>query len=342
MELPTFVKNKRARPRRFEKMLLANIVEDKVLERRLTDICNKSNRRMKELDLECNEMKNEMKLNQRNLSLTNTRTLVPPTKTLSWSPQLEARIQKNPVSKYLLTEYTRTAEVIPSILHSLSAKEEEAKQEVKPGLSRPGTPATETSCEPDIRKILRLAKNVRKLHEHMEIRKQRVNYGARLNFKNMLRLNAEKKGESDIYTDGACSLLRRKMLKMRRNSLPSLPDTTSSSINVFKHNISLPLINPRPPIDQSAYVLSRAKSLPLSLPLPLNHSRGTLTTYSGSEGRLSTKEDPASVKKQMFAQRKVSEEIKNYDKILTKINSFLGDVRLKRFSSTVSQNSVSK
>ena len=330
--MPSYSKNKKTRPKCFEKMLLANIVQDKVLERTLAYLNNESSRRMKELDLECKEMKNEMKSSQRNRSLSKTSTQVPPAKYLLWSHSREDDIQKTPMSKYLLSEYTRTAAVIPSILHSLYAKEEEEK-DVGSCHTKLISPTRETSSDPDIGKILRLAKNVRKLQETMEIRKQRVNNKMKLSFKDILRSRLEKDGESDIYTDGVCSLLRRKMLKIRRNSLPAIPETSSNLVIESKRNFSLPLINTRRSVHQSAYLLPRVKSLPV----PLSHFKSTLTTQVISEDRLSTKDDTASVEKQVIAQRKASEE-KNFDKIQMKINSFLDDVSLKRYCSTVSNN----
>jgi len=121
-------------PKHLEKMLFINHKEDQLLQDRLDQLHIKSRIREIELDRERNSVRNELKESKKKqipvgpnpLSRSQTTLSLRSSAEKQKSEENEKKRDDN-VNAYLLGEYKRMSEVIPSILLNLSAKDE-AKQ----------------------------------------------------------------------------------------------------------------------------------------------------------------------------------------------------------------------
>lgn len=131
---------------------------------------------------------------------------------------------------YLLGEFRRLSEVIPAILMALSAKDDNKKHKTKSGTRHrtenvPQSKTVSTSVqdyEPDLHRITKLVRTVKTLRHNMAINKKLEFTKPTTSLAKMFKEIYEKEDDLDQYTDGACVLLKRKMEKRRRGSLPHL------------------------------------------------------------------------------------------------------------------------
>ncbi|XP_046585656.1 uncharacterized protein LOC124292560 [Haliotis rubra] len=279
-------------PKRLEKTLFVNHKAEQALEKRLESISLTSRLRMMELDRERITLKNEYRLSRRrNVSCSKPRSRSP-------SPFVASRPSRHqpldPVNAYLLTEYRRVSEVIPSILMSLSAKEEQKQEFVAMTTTEPNRTQAGGVDEPDMSKIQKLIRNVKKMRQDMNVSKRLDSNRCKVNFKDLMK-NIEEREQrgspSDTYTDGACSLLRRKMNKMRREG-----DT---------------------PMQSQGLAMTRSVT---TLGMP-GRQKTSLPAYSKSQ---LAEED------EFITRTKVSRELENYDKIRGRIGTFMDTMSQSR------------
>ncbi|XP_033740672.1 uncharacterized protein LOC117327681 [Pecten maximus] len=237
-------------PKHLEKMLFINHKEDQSLEDRLARIHLRSRLREIELDRERIKVRDELRDSKRKqipidnvLARQDTMTSRPP-----MSPRKPTRLsvtsdprspqEEDGPNAYLLGEYKRMSEVIPTILLTLSAKDDKTKP--KSG-SRYRTDHVKTQSnvtsvqdyEPDLHRITKLARTVKTLRHNMAINKKLEFTRPTVSLAKMFKEIYEKEHDLDQYTDGACVLLKRKMEKRRRGALPPLPITRRHSAYEF-------------------------------------------------------------------------------------------------------------
>ncbi|XP_071114623.1 uncharacterized protein [Haliotis cracherodii] len=320
-------------PKRLEKTLFVNHKEEQALEKRLESISLNSRLRMMELDRERITLRNEYRLSRRhNVSSSKPRSRSP-------SPFVDSRPSRHqtldPVNSYLLTEYRRVSEVIPSILMSLSAKEEKTPEFV--AMTTTEVDRTKGGAdEPDMTKILQLIRNVKKMRQDMNVSKRLDSNRCKVSFKDLLKsIEArEQKGSlSDTYTDGACSLLRRKMNKMRRDGQDV--DRRQGPRSQGGHR--QPTESIKSP-DENSQRKRHSITLPRVSDTPMQPQGLTMTrsvTTLGMPGRQKTSL-PAYTKRQLaeedefITRTKVSRELENYDKIRGRIGTFIDTINQPR------------
>ncbi|XP_067676150.1 uncharacterized protein [Haliotis asinina] len=328
------VPKRKPNPKRLEKTLFVNHKAEQALEKRLESISLTSRLRMMELDRERITLKNEYRLSRRrNVSCSKPRSRSP-------SPFVVSRPSRHqpldPVNAYLLTEYRRVSEVIPSILMSLSAKEEKKHEFVAMTTTEPDR--TQGGCvdEPDMTKIQQLIRNVKKMRQDMNVSKRLDSNRCKVNFKDLMKTieaREQRSSPSDTYTDGACSLLRRKMNKMRREGQDvdrrQGQRTQSESTQSTEHT---------KPLDDSTQRQRHSITLPRVSDTPAQHRGLTMTrsvTTLGMPGRQKTSL-PAYTKSQLaeedefITRTKVTRELENYDKIRGRIGTFMDTISQSR------------
>ncbi|XP_060084145.1 uncharacterized protein LOC132563400 [Ylistrum balloti] len=226
-------------PKYLEKMLFINHKEDQSLEDRLARIHLRSRLREIELDRERIKVRDELRDSKKKqipidnaLARQENMTSRPP---LPSRKQTRLSVTSDPRSPqdedgpnaYLLGEYKRMSEVIPTILLTLSAKDD--KNKPKSG-TRYRTDHTKTQSkiisiqdyEPDLHRITKLARTVKTLRHNMAINKKLEFTRPTVSLAKMFKEIYDKEHDLDQYTDGACVLLKRKMEKRRRGPLPPL------------------------------------------------------------------------------------------------------------------------
>ncbi|XP_062581437.1 uncharacterized protein LOC134243223 [Saccostrea cucullata] len=238
------IKKKRRPPKYLEKMLLVNHKEDQLLQERLDDIHIRSRTREMQLERERIKVRDEWKESRRRqIPVDSIPPLVSPQNLpASRLPQRKIGTVEKPklhrgtslpegkdsdnVNSYLLGEYRRMSEVIPSILLAISKKDEKkAKMPSLFPLQRIDEKEHRNE-EPDLHRITKLARSVKKIRENMSFQKKIDLNRPRLSLSKMFKEMHERRYETDQHTDGTCALLKRKLEKRRRESMPELDMTT--------------------------------------------------------------------------------------------------------------------
>ncbi|XP_069128866.1 uncharacterized protein [Argopecten irradians] len=227
-------------PKHLEKMLFINHKEDQSLEDRLARIHLRSRLREIELDRERIKVRDELRDSKKKQIpidniLARQDTMTPRVPVQSAKPARLSSVTSDPRSPqdedgpnaYLLGEFKRMSEVIPTILLTLSAKDD--KNKPKSGSRyRTEHPKPQSKVisvqdyEPDLHRITKLARTVKTLRHNMAINKKLEFTRPTVSLAKLFKEIYEKDHDLDQYTDGACVLLKRKMEKRRKGALPPL------------------------------------------------------------------------------------------------------------------------
>ena len=247
-------------------MLFINYKEDQILEDKLDQLHLESRIREIELDHERLNVRNEWRKSRRkkipveSVSAHSSPAHSPVLQRRKFSDGGEYRIaasgdapkpsrpessktkdSSDNVNAYLLGEYRRNSEVIPSILLALSKKEEKGKKSgVSVGYSQivKNTEISESPpLEPDLYRITKLARAVKTMRQNLAFSKKIDMNRPRMSLAKMFKDIHANRSETDQYTDGTCVLLKRKIEKRRRESMPNLEQPLAS------HNIITPNAN---------------------------------------------------------------------------------------------------
>jgi hypothetical protein len=226
---------KKKSPKYLEKMLLVNHKEEQLLQERLDGIHIRSRTREMELERERIKVRDEWKESRRRQIPRDSLPSLPPPQNV---PQRKLGTVEKPkfnratslpegrdsdnVNSYLLGEYRRMSEVIPSILLALSKKDEKKAKLVPAFPLRKIEEVEDRDQEPDLHRITKLARSVKKMRENMSFQKKIDMNRPRLSLAKMFKDMHEHRNEIDQYTDGTCVLLKRKLEKRRRESMPEL------------------------------------------------------------------------------------------------------------------------
>ena len=247
-----------------EKMLFINYKEDQILEDKLDQLHLESRIREIELDHERLNVRNEWRKSRRkkipveSVSAHSSPAHSPVLQRRKFSDGGEYRIaasgdapkpsrpessktkdSSDNVNAYLLGEYRRNSEVIPSILLALSKKEEKGKKSgVSVGYSQivKNTEISESPpLEPDLYRITKLARAVKTMRQNLAFSKKIDMNRPRMSLAKMFKDIHANRSETDQYTDGTCVLLKRKIEKRRRESMPNLEQPLASP-NIISPN----------------------------------------------------------------------------------------------------------
>lgn len=236
----------RFRPKQLEKVLFLNHREDQALIDKLERLHLSSRIKEIELDRERIKVRNELRNSKKKQVSVESTTTTPrqdlksaatesprPRTTLQRSQSVNVRGRsatqdEDGVNAYLLGEYRRMSEVIPSILSALSAKDEKKSISKSSKKLPPKHPPSQRDSidsewqEPDFHKIRKVVDSIKTLRHNMAINKKleytKPNVPLSQRFKD-LRMRTSEEDHIDQYTDGACVLLKRKIDKRRRESM---------------------------------------------------------------------------------------------------------------------------
>ncbi|KAK7476195.1 hypothetical protein BaRGS_00032549 [Batillaria attramentaria] len=142
------------------------------------------------------------------------------------------------------------------------------------------------------------------------------------------RVSEESKGsDSDTFTDGACSLLRRKMHKARRASMPTIETQPPGEPGGGGEPRSR-----KPSLAQLTQTSGPAAVRP---PMPVSRSATSLASIGrqGSRDFDSMMRSMLLEEDRQMTELKVASELQRYDRICARIGSFLDDVGNSRRAS---------
>ncbi|KAL3883477.1 hypothetical protein ACJMK2_029736 [Sinanodonta woodiana] len=119
---------------------------------------------------------------------------------------------------YLLDEYRRMSRVVPSILLSLSPKDDkdELLEHTEP--SKIDTLPVQDESEPDLSRVSNLVRSVKRIRHQIAINKRSENTRPKTSLQQMFK-DLLKEDTFDEHTDGACVLIKRMMDRKRRQSV---------------------------------------------------------------------------------------------------------------------------
>ena len=127
------------------------------------------------------------------------------------------------VGAYVLGEFRRMSQVVPSILRALNNKDEEEEDEQFMFQTEVEQPVNLLEYEPDLHKVTKTVRAVKKLRHRMSVSKKLDAARPVKPLDQMIKDKTENIGIQDEYTDGACVLMKRRLDKKRRNSaIPGL------------------------------------------------------------------------------------------------------------------------
>ncbi|KAK3097879.1 hypothetical protein FSP39_014085 [Pinctada imbricata] len=249
------VKKKKA-PKHMEKMLFINYKEDQMLQEKLDEIHVESRIREIELDHERLNVKKEWRASCRkkipvdSLGHASTTTKSPvlqkkqmikgSRKPVMQSTPSQSRPQSSKdsdnVNAYLLGEYRRMSEVIPSILLALSKKDEKGKIKTPSDYSQQVLLNDSPPMEPDLYRITKLARAVKTMRQNLAYSHKIDMNRPRMSLSRMFKDIHQNRDETNQYTDGTCVLLKRKLEKRRRQSMPDLENPVMGNNRVHHAN----------------------------------------------------------------------------------------------------------
>lgn len=340
-------KKKRNPPKYMEKMLFINHKEDQQLQHKLEQLHVKSRDREIEMDLEKNRVEKEWKQSsKKQITLSELNGAIGNHNRNSFAPEtaMKARARRTSARKardlsvndYLIEEHRKLSTVIPEILRALTIpKNQERKQLI------PETTSYQQSdvIDLDVNKIVKMTQAVKVLRKNISTRMKANDHQTPLT----LALRPNSSGtELNVFTNGACALMKRKIDKKRKKSTDSyeLPPSMQRKLAALEKQMSDPrrqsVIASIPDVSKlkkrhsvCVPALQRAHQKVNMLP-PIPSTPGMMrsltnlslaTTVKGTnEGNSQTIDED-----ELRARQKIALELERYDAVRHKINRFLDD-----------------
>ena len=230
------------------------------------------------------------------------------------------------VGAYVLGEFRRMSQVVPSILRALNNKDEEEEEELM-YQTELEQPVNLLDYEPDLHKVTKTVRAVKKLRHRMSVSKKLDAARPTKPLDQMIKEKTDNIGVQDEYTDGACVLMKRRLDKKRRNSaIPGLSQPAymqrrqslfakpeSSEINKTKTVQTGGLPNfPRQ--------RNRSRSV---FDLPKMSRRPTVIGLSNTPQPDDNFDSPVIDEDEFLNRQKVLHELDNYRRISVKVGEFL-------------------
>ena len=229
------------------------------------------------------------------------------------------------VGAYVLGEFTRISQVVPSILMALTRKDEEDEEEDYTYLPEEDNPVKHIlDYEPDLHKVRKTVSAVKKLRHRMSISKKlEVNRPSKT-LEQMIREKTESEGVQNEYTDGTCVLMKRRLEKKRRNS--AVPGLSQPSFMLRRQSLFAPtdLLTPSKPkktpsVGPQHFQRNRSQSV-YNLP-SMSRSNSLFGFRSSLPGP--DNESPVIDEDEYLNRQKVIRELENFAKINIRVDQFL-------------------
>lgn len=133
---------------------------------------------------------------------------------------------RDSVGTYVLNEFEKMSEVVPEILRALAKKKEKQLEadersrirDMKDDIDVDLAMGNLLDYEPDMNKVRKTVRSVKKLRHRMAISKRLETKKHHKSLDQMIKDKTENLGDYDEYTDGTCSLMKRRLEKKRRES----------------------------------------------------------------------------------------------------------------------------
>lgn len=232
------------------------------------------------------------------------------------------------VGAYVLGEFRRMSQVVPSILRALNNKDEEEGDEEFLYQREVEKPISLLDYEPDLHKVTKTVSAVKKLRHRMSVSKKLDAARPIKPLDQMIREKTENIGVQDEYTDGACVLMKRRLDKKRRNSAtpgllqpsfmqrrqslfakPESSDTNKTRTGQTSGVINFPRQRNR---SQSVYGLPKMSRSPSVI--------GLMSNMSELDNAFNS---PVIDEDEFLNRQKVLRELDNYRRISVKVGAFL-------------------
>ncbi|KAL4233800.1 hypothetical protein ACF0H5_008478 [Mactra antiquata] len=231
------------------------------------------------------------------------------------------------VGTYVLNEFEKMSEVVPEILRSLAKKKEKQLEadersrlrEMKDDIDVNVAMENLLDYEPDMNKVRKTVRSVKKLRHRMAISKRLEAKKQHKSLEQMIKDKTENVGDYDEYTDGTCSLMKRRLEKKRRESSPFA--TEPSFMQRRQSMLDTQSVSRRPSVAPEA--MRRNSTFPPAL------GRSSTTLGFGSMGRLSSfgkdsDEGSPFIDEDILVNRqRVLKELEKYRGIRDKVDEFL-------------------
>ena len=258
----------------------------------------------------------------------------PPKKDIPKDRSRTNSIVDESVGAYVLGEFRRMSQVVPSILMALSRKDEEEEDVLyQPDEEREIIPLLD--YEPDLHRVTKTVSAVKKLRHRMSVSKKLEACRSTKSLDQMIREKTENLGVQDEFTDGTCVLMKRRLDKKRRNSATpglSQPPFMQRRQSLFAKpethdgNKTKPAdifggTNSQRPRNRSQSIYS----------LPRMSRSPSVTGFGLFKSGLEEESDSPVIDEDKFINRqKVLREIENYQKISAKVDQFLSAHKSRR------------
>lgn len=257
------------------------------------------------------------------------------------------KLGNDSVGTYVLGEFEKISQVVPDILRALAKKKE--KQQEADEIARIKDLRNDIvvdmdkimEYEPDMNKVRKTVRAVKKLRHRMAISKRLESSKNHKSLDQMIRDKTESIGENDEYTDGTCALMKRRLEKKRRESLPFALDP-----QYMQRRQSLTpagVGDASFPRRHSETTMRRASSVS-HLPGPLSRSSTMLSI--GSVGRLNSVgsdsgDDSPFIDEDVLVNRqRIMKEIDKYRSLQSKVDSFITKTSAYRINSTLREELI--
>ncbi|XP_063403701.1 uncharacterized protein LOC134687379 isoform X1 [Mytilus trossulus] len=355
-------KRKNGPPKYMEKMLFINHKEDQQLQYKLEQLHLKSRDREIEMDLAKNRVEKEWKQNSKKqitiselnnaMGKYNRNGFIPDTATRARARRTSARAAQDlSVNDYLIEEHRKLSSVIPEILTALTIpKNQNSKQLV------PDAPLyqQENVTDLDVNKIVKMTHAVKILRKNISTRMKANEHQPPLTV--VLR-PSRSDGDLNVYTNGACALMKRKIDRKRKQSnsnyelppsmqrklaalekqmsdprrqsvMASIPDVSKLKSQQKRHSVCVPALQRSqsiaalPPIPTTPGMLRSLTNV--SMNSGLDHRR-----KNSSEGNSQTIDED-----ELRSRQKIAMEMERYDAVRNKITNFL-DNKIRQIDSNM-------
>ncbi|XP_052811885.1 uncharacterized protein LOC128239321 [Mya arenaria] len=242
------------------------------------------------------------------------------------------------VGAYVLGEFEKISQVVPEILRALAKKKEKQQaadelirlREIRKQREIESISDLVEEYEPDMNKVRKTVGAVKKLRQRMSLSKRLEMPKKHKPLDQMIKDKTDEVGENDEYTDGTCSLMKRRLEKKRRGSAafvlePSFMQRRSSIVDGGASNGRRPSIAPEG--------LSRRASSLTQLPPALLRSSTTLSGMGSVNrptafGMSDNEEDsPLIDEDTLIFRQRVMRELDKYRALQARVTRFVDSTR---------------
>ena len=232
------------------------------------------------------------------------------------------------VGAYVLGEFRRISQVVPSILLALSRKDEEEEDDNFYQPDEENSTQSLLDYEPDLHKVTKTVSTVKKLRHRMSINKKLEVCRPTKTLEQMIKEKTESTGTQNEYTDGTCVLMKRRLEKKRRNSaIPGLsqPSFMLRRQSLFAQPDALTAVktNPSGTFGMPDFQRQRNRSQSVYSVPKLSRSHSMIGFGSSSLRQDNEFKSPVIDEDEFINRQRILRELENFAKINVKVDQFL-------------------